>query len=74
VAVPLVVILGKDEFEMESDSLDEAIDEILAFTRGDIRLALRAVLIETVLLQEELRQIHAASPHANSIERDDSLH
>ena len=59
---------------MESDSLDEAIDEILAFTGGDARLALRAVLIETVLLQEELRQIDAASPHANSIERDNSLH
>ena len=55
---------------MESDSLDEAIDEILAFTGGDTRLALRAVLIETVLLQEELRINAAASPHARPIERN----
>jgi hypothetical protein len=59
---------------MESDYFDAAVDQILAFTRGDIRLALRAVLIETVLLEEELRQKNAASPHAKSIERNDPLH
>ena len=42
---------------MERDNFDAAIDEILAFTSGDIRLALRAVLIESVLLEEKLRQM-----------------
>ena len=42
---------------MERDSFDVAIDEILAFTSGDVRRALRAVLIEGVLLEEELRQM-----------------
>jgi len=41
---------------------DAAIDEILAFTTGDIRLALRVPLVECVLLEEELRQMRAASP------------
>ena len=42
---------------MERDSFDAAIDEILAFTSGDVRRALRAVLMESVLLEEELRQM-----------------
>ena len=57
---------------MEKDPFDAAIDKIVDLTGGDIRLALRAVLIETVLLQEELRQIHAATPHAKSIKRNNS--
>ncbi|MGC2314942.1 MAG: hypothetical protein WA615_00315 [Bradyrhizobium sp.] len=59
---------------MERDTFDAAIDEILAFTSGDIRLALRAILIESVLLEEKLRQIHAASANGNSTEEDNSLH
>ena len=50
---------------MERDNFDEAIDEIVAFTGGDMQLALRVVLVESVLLEEELRQMRAASPHAN---------
>jgi hypothetical protein len=46
---------------MDRDSFDEAIDEIVAFTGGDMRLALRAILIESVLLEEKLRQVNAAS-------------
>ena len=42
---------------MERDTFDAAIDEILAFTSGDIRRALRAVLIESVLLEEKLQQM-----------------
>jgi Rod binding domain-containing protein len=57
---------------MERDSFDAAIDEILVLTSGDIRLALRAVLVESVLIEEELRQMRAASPHANSIETNNS--
>jgi hypothetical protein len=68
---PFAVILGLGD-EMERDSFDAAIDEILAITNGDIRLALRAVLVESVLLEEELRQMRAASPHANSIETNNS--
>ena len=41
---------------------DPAIDEILAFASGDIRLALRVLLVECVLLEEELQQVRAASP------------
>jgi hypothetical protein len=41
---------------------DPAIDEILAFASGDIRLALRVLLVECVLLEEELQQMRAASP------------
>ena len=51
---------------MERDNFDEAIDEIVAFTGGDMRLALRVVLVESVLLEEELRQMHAASPHVRA--------
>ncbi len=57
---------------MERDSFDAAIDEILALTNGDIRRALRVVLVESVLLEEELRQMREASPHANSIETNNS--
>ena len=46
---------------MERDTFDAAIDEILTFTSGDIRRALRAVLIESVLLEEKLRKVNAAS-------------
>ena len=46
---------------MERDNFDEAIDEIVAFTGGDMRLALRAILIESVLLEEKLRKVNAAS-------------
>ena len=52
---------------MEVDSFDAVIDQILAFSKGDTRLALRAVLIKTVPLQEELRRIRAAWPHARPI-------
>jgi hypothetical protein len=59
---------------MERDSFDAAIDEILALTNGDIRLALRVVLVESVLLEEKLRQINAASANGTSTEEDNSLH
>ena len=46
---PFAVILGTGD-EMERDAaideiFDAAIDEILAFTTGDIRLALRVLLV-----------------------------
>jgi hypothetical protein len=72
--IPSGVILRKGVFEMERDNFDEAIDEILALTNGDIRLALRVVLVESVLLEEKLRQINAASANGTSTEEDNSLH
>jgi hypothetical protein len=72
--IPSGVILRKGVFEMERDNFDEAIDEIVAFTGGDMRLALRAILIESVLLEEKLRQINAASANGTSTEEDNSLH
>jgi hypothetical protein len=72
--VPSGVILRKRVFEMERDNFDEAIDEIVAFTGGDMRLALRAILIESVLLEEKLRQINAASANGTLTEEDNSLH
>ena len=52
---------------MERDNFDEAIDEIVAFTGGDMRLALRLVLVESVLLEEELRQIGSVAPRKQTI-------
>ena len=54
---------------MEINSFDAVIDQILAFAKGDIRFALRAVLIETVLLQEELRQINATGSLSSKADR-----
>ena len=54
---------------MEIDSFDAVIDQILAFAKGDIRFALRAVLIETVLLQEELRLINATGSLSSKADR-----
>ena len=57
---------------MERDTFDAAIDEILAFTSGDIRRALRAVLIESVLLEEKLRQMQRR-PAASRQEQGSAL-
>ena len=43
---------------------DPAIDEILAFASGDIRLALRVLLVECVLLEEELQRCAQRRPRA----------
>jgi hypothetical protein len=48
---------------MERDPFDAAIDAILASADGDIRRALRAVLVENVVLESELRQLYAVSEH-----------
>jgi hypothetical protein len=42
---------------MERDSFDAAIDEILASADGDVRRALRAVLVENMQLEAELRGV-----------------
>jgi hypothetical protein len=48
---------------MERDPFDAAIDEILACADGDVRRALRAVLVENIKLESELRQLYAVSEH-----------
>ena len=48
---------------MERDPFDAAIDAILASADGDVRRALRAVLVENVVLESEIRQLYAVSEH-----------
>ena len=48
---------------MERDPFETAIDAILASADGDIRRALRAVLMENVVLESEIRQLYAVSEH-----------
>ena len=48
---------------MKRDPFESAIDEILASADGDVRRALRAVLVENIALESELRSLYAASEH-----------
>ena len=59
---------------MERDSFDSAIDEILAAADGDVRRALRAMLVENVILESELRHLYAVSEHGKPSVSDNSLH
>ncbi len=58
---------------MKDDAVDHAIDEILESADGDVRRALRAVLIENIKLEAELRHLYAASEHGKRGEKP-SLH
>jgi hypothetical protein len=60
---------------MKNDPVDKAIDEILASADGDVRRALRAVLVENIALESELRLLYAASEHgARAGPRKNLLH
>jgi hypothetical protein len=59
---------------MKRDPFDAAIDEILASADGDIRRALRAVLVENIELESELRNLYAASEHGARVDTKRSLH
>ena len=59
---------------MKRDPFESAIDEILASADGDVRRALRAVLIENIELEAELRSLHAASKHGKFTATKHSLH
>jgi hypothetical protein len=59
---------------MKRDPFDAAIDEILASADGDIRRALRAVLVENIELESELRNLYAASEHGTRADPKRSLH
>jgi hypothetical protein len=59
---------------MKRDPFESAIDEILASADGDVRRALRAVLVENIELESELRSLYAASEHGKTIDTKNSLH
>ena len=59
---------------MKRDPFESAIDEILASADGDVRRALRAVLIENIELEAELRSLYAASEHGELTASKHSLH
>jgi hypothetical protein len=59
---------------MKRDPFDAAIDQILASADGDIRRALRAVLVENIELESELRNLYAASEHGARADTKSSLH
>ena len=59
---------------MKKDPFESAIDEILASADGDARRALRAVLVENIELESELRSLYAASEHGKITDTKNSLH
>jgi hypothetical protein len=58
---------------MKNDAVDHAIDEILTGADGDVRRALRAVLVENIKLESERHNLYAASEHGKRADRN-SLH
>ena len=61
-------------YQMKRDPFESAIDEILASADGDVRRALRAVLIKNVELEAELRSLYAASEHGKFTATKHSVH
>ena len=64
--------LSSARFVME-DAFDKAVDMILAEAGGDVRRALRAVLIENFQLESELRQLYTVSVYGKPASKQ-SLH
>ena len=54
---------------MNTQVNDNAIDEIVATCNGDIRGALKALILVNEQLEAELRQLHAAFAHGGGAER-----
>jgi len=61
-------------YPMKRHPFKSAIDEILASADGNVRRALRAVLIENMELEAELRSLYAASEHGKLTATKHSLH
>jgi hypothetical protein len=59
---------------MKRDPFESAMDEILVSTDGDVRRALRAVLVENTELESELRSLYAASEHSKTNDTRHSRH
>jgi hypothetical protein len=59
---------------MKRDPFESAMDEILASADGDVRRALRAVLVENTELESELRSLYAVSEHSKTTDTKNSRH
>jgi hypothetical protein len=58
---------------MISTPIEAAIDEIVASCNGDIRGALKALLMVNEQLEAELQQLYAAVTHGGLVERGNNL-
>jgi hypothetical protein len=58
---------------MNTQANDSAIDEIIATCNGDIRGALRALMLVNEQLEAELQQLHATVSHGAVTERGISV-
>jgi hypothetical protein len=52
---------------MTPGTTDAAIDEIISTCNGDLRGALKALLMVNEQLEAELQQLYAASAHATAV-------
>ena len=58
---------------MTFGSNDAAIDEIVASCSGDLRGAVKALLLVNERLEAELARLHAAAAHRSLAERGDNI-
>jgi replication-associated recombination protein RarA len=58
---------------MSSKVSDTVIDEIVAACNGDMRGALKALMLVNEHLEAELQQLHAAAAHGAVVERATSV-
>lgn len=58
---------------MSFTSSDAAIDEIVANCSGDLRGAVKALLLVNERLEAELARLYAAAAHQSLVERGDSV-
>ena len=58
---------------MNTADQDDAIDQIVAICNGDIRGALKALMLVNEQLEAELQQLHAAVAHGAAAERGISV-
>jgi hypothetical protein len=59
---------------MKQDPFENAIDAILDSADGDVRRAIRAVLIQNLEMEAELRSLYAAAEHGKPAATKNSLH
>jgi hypothetical protein len=57
---------------MTSEPTDAAIDAIVATCNGDLRGALKALMLVNEQLESEIRQLHAVVAHGGTIDRGQS--
>jgi replication-associated recombination protein RarA len=61
-----------EDWGMNSEVNETAIDEIVAACNGDIRGALKALMLVNEHLEAELQQLHASVAHGAAVERGSS--